>query len=94
MSESQSVAMRPGAGWNHLSGPVWEHNSGARIHCGGLVRLPNGNHYHLNHCAQTEGIRKAIAMNGLNVKRGLMAWAACQVGALPLDLGGMKCTME
>lgn len=62
MSDLETFVMRPGVGWKHLAGPVWEHSSGARIHCGGLVRMPNGDHYHLNNWAESEGVRKAIAV--------------------------------
>ena len=34
--------MRPGSGWKHLAGPVWEHASGVRVHSGGLVKFPDG----------------------------------------------------
>lgn len=67
--------MKPGRGWKHLSGPVWEHENGTRIHIGGLVRLPDRTYLSLNkHPEGSEGWRK-ITINGGNRKRGLMAWA-------------------
>ena len=75
------LVMRPGPGWRCLSSAVYEHESGARIHTGGLVRLPSGDHFHLFNFSESEGMWEAIKINGMNLKRGLMAWAASQVNA-------------
>jgi len=74
------LVMRPGAGWRHLAGPVWEHTSGARIHLMGVIRLPDKTHLFLNNWRESELGRKLIRINGGNRKRGLMAWAMNLVG--------------
>ncbi len=77
----ERFVMRPGLGWRHMAGPVYEHTSGARVHCGGLVRMPNGDHYHLDNWAESAEIREMIKINGGNRKRGMMAWVASQLAA-------------
>lgn len=67
--------MRPGIGWKHIAGPVWEHKNGTRIHLGGLVRKQDMTFVSLNKYPEgNEGWRQ-IKINGGNRKRGLMAWA-------------------
>ena len=39
--------IKPGPGWKHLAGSVWEHRSGARVHTGGVIRLPDRTHLSL-----------------------------------------------
>lgn len=68
--------MRPGSGWNRLSGPVWEHISGARIHLLGTIKLPDGTYLYVNNWKEGVLGRLLIQINGGNKKRGLMAWAA------------------
>lgn len=75
------VVVRPGAGWKHMAGPVWEHTSGARIHLGGMIRLPDGTHLSLHNWRGSEAGRMLVRINGGNRKRGLMAWAANLVAA-------------
>jgi hypothetical protein len=67
--------VKPGIGWKKLSSSVWEHISGTRIHIGGLVKLPDGDFYHLSNWREAEEGRRQIAINGGNRRRGLMAWA-------------------
>jgi hypothetical protein len=63
---------RPGPGWRHLAGSVYEHKSGVRIHLLGTVRLPGG----IYRAADAyPDYRRTIRINGGNRKRGLMAWA-------------------
>lgn len=71
-----------------LSASVWEHTSGARIHLGGLVRMPNGDHYHLNNWSQGTEIREMIRINGGSRKRGMMAWAVKGLAAQKRDRVG------
>lgn len=71
--------VRPGLGWKRLAGSVWEHSSGARVHCAGLVKMPSGVYYSIRNWAESKGMRKTIAINGGNVKRGLMAWCVSQI---------------
>lgn len=67
--------IKPGPGWDHLGGAVYEHASGTRIHVGGLVRLPDMSFVSLNKWPEgNEGWRN-ISICGGNRKRGLMAWA-------------------
>ena len=72
MSRSQ---IRPGGGWKHVAGPVWEHTGGARVHIAGLVKLPDGRYLHANKWPECRDAERLIRANGGNRKRGLMAWA-------------------
>lgn len=67
--------MRPGNGWKHIFGPVYEHKSGARIHMLGYVRLPNGEYLSDTKFPESQYAARFIRINGGNKKRGLMAWA-------------------
>jgi len=73
--------MRPGPGWKHLNGPVWEHESGVRVHIGGLVRLPDMTIVTVNKWPERKEAGYYIKINGGNKKRGLMAWAMNMIGA-------------
>jgi len=67
---------KPGPGWKHLAGPVWEHDNGVRIHLLGLVRLPSGGFVSAaGGLAESLDFSKYMRINGGNRKRGLMAWA-------------------
>lgn len=68
--------IKPGPGWKHLAGPVWEHSSGARVHTGGVIRLPDRTHLSLANFNESKVGRLLVRINGGNKKRGLMAWAA------------------
>lgn len=67
--------MRPGDGWVHVAGPVWEHAGGARVHIAGLVKLQGGRYLHANKWPECRDAERLIRVNGGNRKRGLMAWA-------------------
>lgn len=67
--------MRPGNGWKHIYGPVYEHKSGARIHTLGYLRLPNGDFFSDTKYPESLEARRIVRINGGNKKRGLMAWA-------------------
>ena len=69
------LVMRPGPGWSHLGGAVWEHHTGARIHVGGMIRLPDKTHLSLSNWRESQLGRRLVRINGGNQKRGLMAWA-------------------
>jgi hypothetical protein len=75
------LVMRPGAGWKHLAGPVWEHPNGARIHTMGMIQLPDKTHLSLNNWRESEFGWRMVRINGGNRKRGLMAWVMNLVGA-------------
>ena len=66
--------MRPGNGWRHLAGTVYERNDGLRVHLGGLIRFPDGQYLSGNTWPESREMHLAIRING-NRKRGIMAWA-------------------
>jgi len=68
------AARRPGQGWTHIGGAVYEIN-GTRLHINGLARLPSGQFVSAERWPAYQEARKFIRMNGGNRKRGLMAWA-------------------
>lgn len=70
-----AIVMRPGSGWTHLAGSVWEHTSGARIHTLGIVRMPDKTYHSLHRAVGDNLGRRLVQINGGNIKRGLMAWA-------------------
>jgi len=61
---------KPGPGWAHLAGPVYENKDGTRIHMIGLCRLPDGTFFN-----SWWDYSRYINIAGGNRKRGLMAWA-------------------
>ena len=67
--------IKPGNGWKHIAGSVWEHESGARIHTLGQIRLPDNTFISLYDWRKSELGRRLVRINGGNRKRGLMAWA-------------------
>lgn len=66
---------KPGPGWKWISGPVWEHASGMRLHLHGLVQLPNGEYLSANTLAEWQDVGRAVRIAGGNRRRGLMLWA-------------------
>lgn len=70
------VIIRPGHGWRHIAGPVYEHNNGTRVHIMGFVLLPSGDFLNVNDSKWPESFSAArmIQINGGNRRRGLMAW--------------------
>lgn len=70
-----SIVIKPGTGWKHIAGPVWEHTTKARVHLGGTIRLPDKTYRSLYNWRESELGRRLIQINGDNTKRGLMAWA-------------------
>lgn len=72
------MILRPGPGWQHIAGPMWVHESGARIHLAGFIFLPNGRRKYLHdHCGGALG-RRLIEIND-SKRRGLMAWALTEL---------------
>lgn len=67
--------IKPGPGWHHIGGPVYEHDNGARVHVAGLVKLPNGEFLSDSKWPECQGAARMIRACGGNRKRGLMAWA-------------------
>ena len=54
--------------------PVYQHDSGARIHTSGLVRTPDGRHFAINNLDQAGSFPAHLRIRG-NKRRALMAWA-------------------
>lgn len=67
-------ALRPGRGWRHVAGAVWDHASGLRLHMLGLVRLPDGSHVSANEWPHSRDAQRAMRIAG-GRRRGLMVWA-------------------
>ncbi len=71
------LVIRPGSGWNHMKGPVWEHTSGVRIHVSGrLVKFAGKearNLYQIPYAFDLWFLLQKI--NGNNPKRAMMALA-------------------
>jgi len=65
---------RPGDGWEHVMGPVWDHASGMRLHVKGLLRLPNGDLVDGTQWPQSKSVKLATRMTGCR-RRGLMVWS-------------------
>jgi hypothetical protein len=66
---------KPGIGWTNVWGPVWDHASGARLHLGGFLRLPSGEHISANRWPELLSLNRYIRIAGGSRKRGLMLWA-------------------
>lgn len=66
---------RPGPGWKHVAGPVYEHCSGTRIHLLGLIKTPDGRTAFLDKWPDAKEGRRFMKICGGNRKRALMAWA-------------------
>lgn len=69
--------LRPRAKWTRLPGPpghgmspVWEHPSGARVHMGGLLRLPDR-----SHTLPTWEDERKFAAHQPKRRRWLLTWA-------------------
>ena len=75
----ERIAVRPGRGWTHVAGSVYDHVSGVRLHLLGMVRLPNGDHVSANEWPESSSVWHFVRCNGGNRKRGLMAWAKGKV---------------
>jgi len=75
-ARKKSLILRPGPGWKHLKGSVWEYKNGMRIHTGGLIlRDSNGVIGPVDEFAHRSLLYRLIRINGGNKKRGLMAFA-------------------
>lgn len=70
------VMRRPGRGWKHIAGPIWDHvSSGLRLHVSGMCRLPCGEIVYGRMWPQSSNLDRWIAIAGGNVRRGCMMWA-------------------
>ena len=77
----ERIVMRPGSGWKHLKGAVWQHITGTRIHVGGIARLPDNTIVSVDTPPERIEVNRMIRINGGNRKRGMMAWALNLAGA-------------
>lgn len=66
---------RPGIGWKKLCQSVYEHSSGTRIHCLGIVRFPDGSYVFANRWPECRDVARARKEQGGSMKRGLMVYA-------------------
>ncbi len=66
---------RPGLGWKHINGAVWDHTTGIRIYVGGICRLPCGRVVVGNQWPESKRLRRAVREQGGNWRRGTMVWA-------------------
>jgi hypothetical protein len=66
--------MKPGPGWSHAGGAVYDHVSGLRVHVSGLCRLPGGISVNGSQWPEVREMERFIAINGHNQRRGAMAW--------------------
>ena len=71
---------RPGNGWKHMGGAVYE-NNGLRIHICGLIRKSNGEFLNGNRHPEIADMNRFIIINGGNRRRGIMAWAMARNAA-------------
>lgn len=69
--QKERVVMRPGNGWKHLAGAVYERHDGLRVHLYGICKLSNGEFVHNEQAL----LQRLTRINGGNTKRGAMAWA-------------------
>ena len=72
---NQPMSVGPGNGWSHVSGSVYDHEDGIRLHLLGMLRMQNGDHVCATEWPESQIVRFYIRLNGGNRKRGLMAWA-------------------
>lgn len=71
----QSIVRRPGPGWRFVGSGVWDHDSGMRLHCLGLLVMPDGKMRRATEWPASDIAKGYIRVAGGNRKRGLMMWA-------------------
>lgn len=63
-------------GWKRAgAAPVYDHESGVRVHTTGLCRLPGGEFVWGNLWPESQRLDRFVRIHGGNRKRGAMAWA-------------------
>jgi hypothetical protein len=65
--------LRPGPGWTHLGGSVYQHSSGTRVHMLGGLLLPGNLWFWGGRWPDLHNMDFFIRACG-NKKRGIMAW--------------------
>ena len=73
----QAPIVRPGCGWKHVAGSVWDHKpTGLRLHVGGaLVQFPGTGFCYGMLWPEGRSVDRCIEIAGGNRRRGLMIWA-------------------
>ena len=66
--------VRPGPGWEHIAGAVWDHVSGVRLHTGGMIRTPDGHTVSAHQWPESKSVARAVRITGSR-RRGMMVWA-------------------
>jgi len=69
------VVRRPGPGWRFVGSGVWDHVSGMRLHCLGLLVMPDGKIRRATEWPSSDIAEGYVCVAGGNRKRGLMMWA-------------------
>lgn len=69
------IRKRPGPGWKHIAGPVYEHTSGIRIHVFGMALLPSGVWINGRTWPEHKALDLCIRICGGTRRRGVMVWA-------------------
>lgn len=64
---------RPGKGWKQLTHPVWQHETGIRIHVSGKMILTEKGIISVSY--KDINLKLLTKINGGNRKRALMAYA-------------------
>lgn len=81
MSYPMARALSPGPGWTKRSVPVWEHNSGVRIHLGGVIRDSDGEVIRdADDLPLEDRLYRYIRIAGGSRRRGMMIWAKSMFG--------------
>jgi hypothetical protein len=75
MTTKHKLPTRPGPGWRHVAGAVWDHDSGIRLHLLGTARMPSGVWRRASEWPASGLADDCIRICGGNRKRGLMVWA-------------------
>ena len=74
-TKRHSEFIRPGPGWIHLGGPVWEHRRGIRAHVGGMCGFPVEPIVDGTLWPESLRLDRCVAMCGGNRTRGGLTWA-------------------
>ena len=77
---SSRAKYRPGPGWTRAGiAPVYDHDSGIRVHVLGSVRLNGGRWINGKRWPESRAMYRCIWICGGNRKRGVMAYARAMI---------------
>jgi hypothetical protein len=89
MSEQiQAIARcrKPGPGWRHISGSVWDHiPSGMRVHGLGFVRMPDGRWINGTEWPEIIRFGLSVGLTGTTNMRHVMVWAMLVLNNVSVD---------